>query len=138
HMEGFYIFFCFSGAAPSLSSGSLSSGEEYASENEAMPNINLISSIINQSEDSLGDGDDDDLSQDEIEDEMEEEADQLVKSDERSESNGSLQESDQSANAVSFEIINNEEELLNALEEIGLQPEVSDVVGELNHPQKNL
>ncbi|XP_032778062.2 uncharacterized protein LOC116916859 isoform X2 [Daphnia magna] len=125
-------------AAPSLSSGSLSSGEEYASENEAMPNINLISSIINQSEDSLGDGDDDDLSQDEIEDEMEEEADQLVKSDERSESNGSLQESDQSANAVSFEIINNEEELLNALEEIGLQPEVSDVVGELNHPQKNL
>ncbi|KZS20661.1 Uncharacterized protein APZ42_012602 [Daphnia magna] len=100
-------------AAPSLSSGSLSSGEEYASEDEAMPNINLVSSIINQSEDSLGDGDDDDLSQDEIEDEMEEEADQLVKSDER-------------------------KELLNALEEIGLQPEVSDVVGELNHPQKNL
>ncbi|KAK4017504.1 hypothetical protein OUZ56_032917 [Daphnia magna] len=125
-------------AAPSLSSGSLSSGEEYASEDEAMPNINLILSIINQSEDSLGDGDDDDLSQDEIEDEMEEEADQIVKSDERSESNGSLQESDQSANAVSYEIINNEEELLNALEDIGLQPEVSDVVGELNHPQKNL
>ncbi|KZS10449.1 Uncharacterized protein APZ42_025096 [Daphnia magna] len=125
-------------AAPSLSSGSLSSGEEYASEDDAMPNINLILSIINQSEDSLGDGDDDDLSQDEIEDEMEEEADQIVKSDERSESNGSLQESDQSANAVSYEIINNEEELLNALEVIGLQPEVSDVVGELNHPQKNL
>ncbi|KZR98225.1 Uncharacterized protein APZ42_006457, partial [Daphnia magna] len=98
----------------------------------------LVKNMPVRMKDSLGDGDDDDLSQDEIEDEMEEEADQLVKSDERSESNGSLQESDQSANAVSFEIINNEEELLNALEEIGLQPEVSDVVGELNHPQKNL